>query len=257
MINSKIIGLLVLAASGATQAAESVYDTDGTAARMTSYSHGPVKQIEVRSSSNYYVEALVYARLPEVECTSAELISESSQEIFATIGVTPTSFGFVVNGELPTGNETHEKALKVNCESGNQAFAVFHKIPVTPSIQLQSDLQGKDWIPPYNYRPGFFVDLSYQAQAFIDNHSPDGTCISSLQVGNLPKFNLSQNGEPQFFSDSFEVSGTAFYESIHSPYFVRGITCSNAGGKTILTEQWSLSRYQPNDINVDITVNYN
>jgi hypothetical protein len=254
MINSKMIGLLALAVSGASLAAEPVYDTDGTAAKMTSYSYGPVEQIEVRSSSNYYMEALVYARLPDVECTSAELIAESSQETFATIGITPTSFGFVVHGELPTGNETQEKALKLSCESGNQAFSVYHKIPATPSIQLQSDLQGKDWIPPYNYRPGFFVDLNYQAQAFIDNHSPDGICTSGIPVGNLPEFNFIQDGASQFYSDSFEVSGAAYYESIHSPYFVREIICSNAGGKTRLIEQWTLSRYQPDDIKVDITV---
>jgi len=256
-MNSRVISLLVLTVSCASQAAESVYDTDGTATRMTSYSNGPVEKIEVRSSSNYYMEALVYTRLPEVGCTIAELISESSQETFSTIGLTPTSFGFVVNGELPKGNEMHEKALKVSCKNDNKTFSIFHKVPASPSIQLQPDLQGEGWVSPYKYRPGFFLNLNYQAQAFIDNHSPDGICTSNMLTGVLPDFNFLENSKPQFFSDSFEVSGSGYYTSIHSPFFVRGITCSNAGGKTILTEEWKLSRYQSDDINLDITVDYN
>ncbi|GAB3520868.1 hypothetical protein [Photobacterium alginatilyticum] len=256
MISHKMIGLLALTVSCTAQAAEPVYDTDGTATRITSYSNGPVKQIEVRSSSNYYMEALVYAQSPTIECTMAELISESTQEAFSTIGLTPTPFGFVVHGELPKSNETLAKALKISCEDGEQSFTVFHKVPASPSIQLQPDLQGEEWIPPYKYRPGFFLNLNYQAQAYIDNHSSDGVCTSNMLTGVLPEFNFIQDGKSQFISDSFEVSGKGFYTSIHSPYFVRGITCSNAGGKTILTEEWQLSRYQPNDISLNITESY-
>ncbi|TQV87118.1 hypothetical protein [Aliikangiella coralliicola] len=232
----------------ALQAAQPIYDEDQSYNRSTEYSYGPIERVEVNSSSNYYLEAYVYNSTGNTNCSQANILIESSYQTLNSLALTQTPFGYVAHGKLDKGYESQPKTLKLDCQNDlTENFNVYHKIPATPSINLSSSLHGSDWVPPYRYRPGFFRQLDYQGQTFIDNQSPDGSCVEGV-TGYLPT--LSIPSEEKFHSNSFSRAGKARYSSIFYPHLNRNIICKNSGGTTVFYERWDLPKYDPDNINV-------
>ncbi|WNO11580.1 hypothetical protein [Teredinibacter sp. KSP-S5-2] len=235
-----------------------IYDPDAQANRTTIYNNGPVAKIHVNSSSNYYNESLITSSDVQTICNSAEVIVESTGYVLGTatlqaITISANETGYVASTALPNGYENQEKALIVNCSLSQNDYSVHHKIPATPSIQLQSELVGSNWVPPVNYTPGFFLNLEYDATLFVDNHADDGSCSN----GNLTSFTPLFTFNSPFYSDSFSAAGSAYYSSIFYPDFVKSISCTNSGGTTVLFEEFHLSKYDPNVMQETKDINYN
>lgn len=235
-----------------------IYDPDAQANRTTLYGNGPIAKVHVNSSSNYYNESLITSSDDQTTCSSAEIIVESTGYVLGTaslqaVTISANERGYVASTALPNGYENQEKALIINCSLNQSDYAIHHKIPATPSVQLQSQLTGSNWVPPANYTPGFFLNLDYDATLFIDNHVNDGSCSNGNLSSSTPLFTFNS----PFYSNSFSATGPAYYSSIFYPNFVKSISCTNSGGTTVLIEEFHLSKYDPNKITEVKDVAYN
>ncbi|KZN43781.1 hypothetical protein [Pseudoalteromonas luteoviolacea] len=234
----KLVHILAAGAmfAGSAYALEPIYDADSNAGRTTQYSYGPVSSVSVQTSSAHYLAAFITTN-GQSSCTSAALYDEAGATLIAQLKVSDNK---AVYGGVDAGFETLPKVLKLTCHDSNRSFLVHHKVPAAPSINYERALEFANWQPSGNRAPGYFADVTVEPQLAIDTYAADGQC-------SIVEFNASG---PKLFNGAAQVSGIHsdfFSQSAQTDYhaysasLIYGIKCSNAGGTTLLVDEWSVS----------------
>ncbi|MCF2857700.1 hypothetical protein L1286_09475 [Pseudoalteromonas sp. SMS1] len=222
--------------AGNVCALEPIYDADSSAGRTTQYSHGPVNSVSVQTSSAHYIAAFISTN-GQASCTSAALFEEAGTTLIAQLQVSENK---AVYGGVDAGFEALPKVLKLTCHDSERSFLVHHKVPAAPTIHYERTLKFANWQPAGNRSPGYFAHVTVAPQLAINTSVADGQC-------HIVEFNATG---PKLFNGAAQISG------IHSDYFsqstqtdyhaysaslIYGIKCSNAGGTTLLVDEWHVA----------------
>ncbi|TQF68003.1 hypothetical protein [Pseudoalteromonas luteoviolacea] len=233
----KLVHIMAASAlvTSSVYALEPIYDADSSAGRTTQYSYGPVTSVSVQTSSAHYLAAFI-STSDQASCTSAALYDEAGTTLVAQLQVSDNK---AVYGNVEAGFETVSKVLKLTCHDQNRSFIVHHKVPSAPSIHYERVLEAANWQAPGDRTPGFYADVTIVPQLAINTYAADGLC-------SIVEFNTAGpklfNGESQLaniHSDFFSHRAKTGYDA-YSSSLVYGIKCSNAGGTTLLVDEWSV-----------------
>ena len=236
----KKITLLAMAFFGfSAQATQTIYDQDSQANHITSYSFGPVARVQVNTSTADYIEALVIVASSDVSCQQAALYNDRQDTKIVDLDARSPVF----TGALPRGNEAFEKSIRIHCTQGDETFVVHHKVPAAPQIIWNSTVTAENWIYPCGDHCyyGYFDDVEYSSQIFIDNRTDDGICYSNNYLGETPDLLLGYQESTPLHSDHFSTVGEAIYNA-NASVMVNEVICKNAGGTTRALEVWIIKK---------------
>ncbi|KZN69771.1 hypothetical protein [Pseudoalteromonas luteoviolacea] len=221
---------------GNAYALESIYDADSSAGRTTQFNYGPVSSVSVQTSSSHYLAAYVTTR-NQATCTSAALYDEAGTNLVSQLQISDNKAVF---GSIDMGYETLPKVLKLTCYDNNHSYLVHHKVPAAPSINYERTLDVANWVSAGDRTPGYYADVTLSPQLAINTFVADGLC-------NVVEFNAVGpklfNGESQvnnIHSDFYSQHAKTGYDA-YSSTLVYGIKCSNAGGTTLLVDEWRVT----------------
>ncbi|OCQ21398.1 hypothetical protein A7985_12340 [Pseudoalteromonas luteoviolacea] len=221
---------------GHANALESIYDADSNAGRTTQFNYGPVSSVSVQTSSSHYLAAYITTR-DQATCTSAAIYDEGGANLVSQLQVSDNK---AVYGAIDAGYEALSKVLKLTCHDHNGSYLVHHKVPAAPSISYERTLDVANWVAAGDRTPGYFADVTISPQLAINTYAADGLC-------NIVEFNAAGpklfNGEAQvnnIHSNFFSQRAKTGYDA-YSSTLVYGIKCSNAGGTTLLVDEWRVT----------------
>lgn len=222
-------------------ASQLIYDTDGSAGRVTYYNNAPISAMVTQSSSTYDLSVYTPHYTNPMPCQSAAVYDQNTDTLIVTLSVTNKT----LSGKIPRGHEDQVKYVQANCtdEQGNSQ-TLRHKLAPAPKISFTSQLTVADWIDSDGFRPGYYDSVVYQAQLNIDNGEPDGFCHTKSFRGIIPTL-LTERHNTGFYSDVITVNGEAKYDAVVN-VLVNEVTCKSTGGTTRAVEVWEITEQQQN-----------
>lgn len=216
-----------------------VYDTDGNAGRVTTFNNAPVEAMVTQSSSAYDVRIYTPHYTNRRPCQSAAVYDQNTD---ALISVLTAEFQ-TLSGNIPKGYEDKEKYVEATCtdEFGNRQ-TLRHKLAAAPKVLFNSQLDVANWIDSDGRNPGYFQDVTYNAQLNLTTNEPNGYCRSATLVGQAPEL-LSERHKFGLQSDAFSVTGDAKYDA-RAKVLVSELICKSTGGTTRAVEVWHINEQQ-------------
>lgn len=237
IMNSKILFLSTILASGSAFSAPLIFDTDGDAGRVTYFSNGAIDAMVTQSSSATNLRIYTPHFTNSSPCQSAQVYDQNTDKLLAQMNI---EFN-VMTATLPTGYEHNEKYVEALCTSPlGESYRLRHKIAAVPQLTLSSEISVSNWIAGDEFNPGFYQDVEYRGMLNINNHEPNGFCSVSTFSGNLPN-PFQQRPSHEIISDVLVFSGYADYDA-KSRLVAREITCTSTGGQTLVQEIWHISK---------------
>ena len=228
-----------------------IYDQDSQSNRVSTYTHGPVSKVEVVTSNSRYFQGFYETQGVGAECSHVAIFDDVAGYKIGDLNISDVAF----YGEVPEGNIHNAKSLRLTCQVDGVDYVVHHKVPGAPKVTLESNIVASQWQPIFGRTPGHYKDVQYSASVFIDNQADDGQCYVADQVGKMPKALPLHPEVIQFNTNHFTMDGAAYYDA-YRPFLVKMIFCSNAGGTTILGDEWTFSQSQEGKISHEIWFNY-
>ncbi|CAH9053961.1 hypothetical protein PSECIP111951_00929 [Pseudoalteromonas holothuriae] len=225
-----------------------VYDTDGSASRVTYYNNSPIDAMVTQSSSAYDLTIYTPHFTNPTPCQSAAVYDQNTDALISVLSANYKT----LSGQIPEGFEHKAKYVQANCtdEQGNSQ-TLRHNIAPAPKVTLTSQLSVDNWLVSDGFSPGHFDSVVYQALINIDNGEKDGNCVSNSLVGQTPTL-LNERHRFGFYSDVINVNGDAKYNA-RAGVLVNEVICKSTGGTTRLVEVWNVSEQQQNrEVTVEV-----
>ncbi|MDK2596055.1 hypothetical protein [Pseudoalteromonas obscura] len=236
--------------TGNVYALEPIYDADSNSGRTTQYNHGPVKSVMVQTSSAHYFAAYLTLN-DQASCADAGLYNEAGNKLIAQLNVADNKS---VSGPVAEGHETLAKVLKVTCyDAEGSSYSVHHKVPAAPAITYDRAMQFDNWNVGGGRVPGYFESVHLTTQLSVNTFAPDGQCsILRFPNGDVPalfngKFSV-ENVHSNFYSHGGKVAYDAYSSSL-----TYAIKCVNAGGMTMLFDEWTINEFAQS---AELSTNY-
>ena len=225
-----------------------IYDTDGSASRVTYYSDAAIAAMVTRSSSAYQLNIDTPHFSNPSPCSNAAVYLQNTDELITVLSVNYKT----LQGTIPQGYEQQAKYVEANCtdEQGN-SHTLRHKLAPAPKVTLTSQLRVDDWVEPSPFGPGYFDEVNYQGLLNIDNGEQDGYCVANTVIGKIPKL-LSERHNLGFHSGVLSVQGQAKYDA-RAGVLVNEVICKSTGGTTRTVEVWHINELeQQREVTVEV-----
>ncbi|BBN82791.1 hypothetical protein PA25_27760 [Pseudoalteromonas sp. A25] len=234
-----VLSLAFGLASYNTVASQVVYDTDGNAGRVTNFYNAPIDAMVTQSSSAYDLRIYTPHFTNREPCQSAAVYDQNTDTLIVVLNAEFKT----LSGRIPRGHEYKEKYVEANCtdELGNRQ-TLRHKLAPAPKVAFNSQLDVANWVDSDGRNPGYFQDVTYNAQLNLDTSEPNGYCRSATLVGQAPEL-LSKRHQFGFYSDAFSISGNAKYDA-RASVLVNELLCKGTGGTTRAVEIWHINEQE-------------
>ena len=229
-------------------ASQVVYDTDGNAGRVTTFYNAPIDAMVTQSTSAYDIRIYTPHYTNSRPCQTGAVYDQNTDKLITVL----TADFQILSGHIPKGHEDKEKYVEATCtdELGDRQ-TLRHKLAPAPTVSFNSQLNVAHWVESDGFNPGYFQDVTYNAQLNLNTGEPNGYCRSSSLVGHVPSL-LRERHYFALHSDVVNTQGQAKYDA-RANVLVNEVICKGTGGATRVVETWYITEQeQRREVTIDV-----